>query len=108
MRKPRKSDIDEFIALPDSEKERIYARIEAETPDRSVARSRPLNARECKQWQRFKAKMGRPRIGKGAKTISLTVERGLLQQADAYARRHGLSRAALFAQGLRAVMSSAA
>ena len=27
------------------------------------------------------AKIGRPKIGKGAKTISLTVEKGLLKQA---------------------------
>jgi hypothetical protein len=108
MRKPHKSDIDEFIALPDAEKERIVAEIEAETPERRLARSRPLNATERKQWQRFKAKMGRPRVGKGAKTISLTVERELLRQADTYARRHGISRAALFAKGLRALMSAAA
>jgi len=51
--------------------------------------------------------MGRPRIGKGAKTISLTVEQSLLEQADAYARRHGISRSKLVAQGLRAVLGSA-
>jgi hypothetical protein len=108
MSKARKSAIDQFIALSDAQKERIVAQIEAETPQRRLARSRPLNARERKQWRRFKAKTGRPRIGKGAKTISLTVERGLLRQADAYARRHGLSRAALFAKGLLAVIKSAA
>jgi len=108
MHKPRKSVIDEFIALPDSEKERIYQEIEAETPEQSLARSRPLNAPERRQWRRFKSKMGRPKVGKGAKTISLTVELDLLKQADAYAKRHGISRAKLVAQGLHAILGSAA
>jgi hypothetical protein len=108
MRKPRKSDIDEFIALPDSQKERIARQIEARTPQQRLARSRPLNARERRQWRRFKSKIGRPKVGKGARTISLTVERDLLKQADAYARQHGLSRAKLVAQGLQAIIGSAA
>jgi len=108
MKKKRKFAIEEFIALPDSEKERIFQEIENETPEETLARSRPLNTRERRQWRRFKAKMGRPKIGKGAKTISLTVEKRLLDQADAYAKRHGISRAKLVAEGLRAVMGSAA
>lgn len=107
MRK-KKSVIKEFVALPDSEKERIYNEIDAESPEDRLANSRPLNARERKQWQRFKARMGRPKVGKGAKTISLTVEASLLKQADAYAKRHGMSRAKLVAQGLLAVIGSAA
>lgn len=108
MIKRKKSIIDEFIALPDSAKERIYREIDSETPEDRWARSRPLNARERRQWRRIKAKMGRPKIGKGARTISLTVERDLLEQADAYAKQHGISRAKLVAQGLMAVLGSAA
>jgi hypothetical protein len=108
MSKQKKSDIEEFIALPDAEKERIVKRIEAQTPQQRLVRSRPLNARERKQWRRFKAKMGRPKIGKGAKTISLTVEKDLLDQADAYAKQHGITRAKLVAQGLAAIIGSAA
>ena len=107
-KKPKKSAIDEFIALPDSEKDRIVQQFENETLEETLARSRPLNARERKQWRRFKAKMGRPKVGKGAKTISLTVEKNLLKQADAYAKRHGISRANLVAQGLQAIIGSAA
>ena len=76
-------------------------------PEDRLARSRPLNARERRQWRRFKA-MGRPKVGKSAKTISLTVEKSLLKQADAYAKRHGISRAKLVAQGLHAIIGSAA
>lgn len=107
MHKQRKSVIDRFIALPDSEKDRIVADIERETPSQRLVRSRPLSSKERKQWQRFK-KMGRPRVGEGAKTISLTVEKKLLKHADAYAKRHGISRATLVAQGLRAILGSAA
>jgi hypothetical protein len=94
MSKPKKSDIDQFIALPDSQKQRILKRIESQTPQQRLSRSRPLNAREQKQWRRFKSKMGRPKVGKGARTISLTVEKDLLDQADAYAKQHGISRSA--------------
>jgi hypothetical protein len=108
MKVRRKSDIDNFIALPDSEKERIVKEIEGETLEQTVARSRPLNARERRRWRRFKSKMGRPKVGKGAKTISLTVEKQLLDQADAYAKQHGISRAKLVAKGLQAILGSAA
>lgn len=108
MSKPRKSDIDKFISLPHSEKRRVVRQIESETPKQRLARSRPLNAEERRQWRRFKAKMGRPRVGKGVKTISLTVERELLAQADAYAKRHRISRAKLVAQGLQTILGSAA
>jgi hypothetical protein len=108
MKRRRKSDIEEFIALPEAQKERIVRQLEAETPQQRLARSRPLNARERQQWRRFKAKLGRPKVGKGARTISLTVERGLLAEADAYAKRHGISRAKLVAKGLQAILGSAA
>ena len=107
MPRKKKSVIDAFIALPDSEKERIFQEIEAESTESRLARSRPLNARERKQWQKFKA-LGRPKVGKGAKTISLTVERDLLAKADAFAKKHGMSRANLVAHGLIAIMGSAA
>jgi hypothetical protein len=97
VRNQKKSAIDQFIALPDAEKERIARQFDSETVEQSIARLRPLNAAERRQWGRFKAKAGRPKIGRGAKTISLTVERGLLQRADAYAKLHGISRARLFA-----------
>ena len=51
MSKPKKSVIDTFIALPDAEKERIYQQLDAETPAQRLARSRPLNAAERRQWR---------------------------------------------------------
>lgn len=81
------------------------AQFECETPEPSLARSRPLNAKERGQWKRFKSRMGRPKVGKGAKTISLTVEKDLLEHA--YANRHGITRAKLVAQGLQAILRAA-
>ncbi len=92
--------MDAFIALPDSEKERIYREIDAKTPEQLFAESRPLSRKEREQWKKFQRRMGRPTIGKGAKIISVSVERGLLKQADALAKEEGVSRAQIFARGL--------
>jgi hypothetical protein len=48
--------------------------------------------------------MGRPRLGKGTRTVSITVEIGLLNRADAYARTAGLKRSELFREGLKRVL----
>lgn len=53
---------------------------------------------------RAKAKMGRPVVGKGAKMVPISIERGLLQEADAFARQRGLKRSQMVAQGLRLLM----
>jgi hypothetical protein len=45
---------------------------------------------------------GRPKVGLGA----LSIEQGLLAQADRYAKRHGITRAALVAKGLKSVLGS--
>ena len=47
---------------------------------------------------------GRPRIGKGVQVVSLTVEKDLLKRADAHAKGQGISRAELFARGIRAIL----
>lgn len=51
-----------------------------------------------------RAKLGRPTIGAGAKIVPVTIERGLLKKADAFAKRHQLKRSQMVAQGLRLVM----
>lgn len=93
-------------AMSDAEKEKIIAEIESETPEQRWAASRPLTKAERERFNRWKkrANRGRPRVGKGAKPIAVTIERGLLKQADAYAKAHGLKRAELIAQALRAVI----
>jgi hypothetical protein len=48
-----------------------------------------------------KAKMGRPKVGAGAKIVPISIERGLLKRADAFAKRHRLKRSQMLAQGLQ-------
>jgi hypothetical protein len=108
MPKRKMSEIEKFIALPDTAKERAVRALDKESLAESLARSRPLNEEDRRRWGRFKSKMGRPKVGKGAKTISLSVERGLLARADAFAKKHGMSRARLVAAGLKAIIGDAA
>ena len=104
----RRLTIPEFEALPDAQKDRMVREIEAETPQQRLARSRPLNAREREQWRRFKKKAGRPKIGSGTKNVSVSLERDLLRAADRFAKRHGMSRSQLIAQGVKTIIGSAA
>ncbi len=103
----KRSAIEEFIALPDDEKDRIWQEIDRKTPDEVRAESRPLNAKEVAQWRRFKRKAGRPKVGKGAKMVALSIELKLLKCADAYAKRHGMKRSELIAKGLETVIGKA-
>jgi hypothetical protein len=59
---------------------------------------------EMAQWERAKRKRGRPQTGDGAKVICVTVEQGLLRRSDRMARKLGISRSALVARGLEAVL----
>ena len=74
----------------------------------SVAKFSPaVVVHTLESWKRAKRRgPGRPRIGKGAKRVLVTVERGLLEQADAYARRHHVTRSHLICDALRAIMTS--
>jgi hypothetical protein len=67
-------------------------------------KGRRLNVAERKQEKRFRMKLGRPRRGKGAKAVSVTIEQGLLSRTDAFAKRLGLSRAQLIARSLEQAM----
>lgn len=57
----------------------------------------PANKR---RWARVKKKMGRPKIGKGVKVVSISLEQGLLTKADNLAKKLGISRANLVSRGL--------
>ena len=105
------SPVDAFLALPDDEKERIWESFNREIP---ASETRPLTPKEQAEWRSFvraakaKRKAGRPRVGLGAQRVQVSVERGLLTRADAYARRNGLTRAQLVARGLKAVIGGKA
>jgi hypothetical protein len=71
-----------------------------------VEESRPLNAEERALWAKARRKPGRPKVGRGVRVISVSVERGLLGRSDALAQRLGISRASLVSRGLKAVLAA--
>ncbi len=105
-RTPRKREItaDDFIALPDEEKNRIVAEIDAETPEERLAKSKHLNKRERAEWKQIQAAMrrgpGRPKLGNGVQKVSVSIERSLMHRVDAYAKAHNMKRSELFASGV--------
>jgi len=104
----KKDTVAAFEALTDAEKERVWQEIDGLTTEQIEKRSKPLNAQERKLWQRFKRKVGRPRMGKGLKVVSVGLEKELLQKADALAKRRGVNRSTLVSEALRALIASAA
>jgi len=71
-----------------------------------VTGSRPLTAEERAWWERVRRRPGRPRRGRGAKVISVSVEQELLARSDALAKNLGISRALLIERGLKAVLAA--
>jgi len=65
----------------------------------------PMPPEAKAKWERAKRKRGRPKVGKGVKVISVSVEKDLLAKSDAMARRLGIPRATLIARGLRRVLA---
>ena len=100
-RVPTFRNTEEFLALSDAEKERVWESLNRPIP---FEETRPLTPEQRRQWRRFKRRVGRPRIGQGSKVVSISVEKSLLKRADAYAKRHGLKRAQVFRIGLESVL----
>jgi hypothetical protein len=71
-----------------------------------IRRFRDPSATERARWDKARRKRGRPRVGKGAKVIAVSLEKGLLIQCDRLAKRKKTSRASLIARGLRAVIAA--
>ena len=69
---------------------------------------RPMDQPSRARWERAKRKVGRPRRGKGARVISVSVEQDLLEASDRLAKQLGVSRARLIERGLRTVIASKA
>lgn len=90
-----------FDSLPAAEKQRIFDELERSTPERRRADSTAPTTAERARLHRVHKKMGRPKIGKGVKVISVSVELDLLKQADIYAKHAGMKRTELFTQALR-------
>ncbi len=88
--------------------EMTTAELEALTKDLDdefvAEKFKPLTARERTEWETIKRGRGRPLVGKGAKVVSVSIERDLLARADKAAKRVGVSRARLVAAGLSRVL----
>jgi hypothetical protein len=89
------------MALSDADKERVWESFNREIP---LEETKPLTPRQRELWKKAKRRVGRPKVGSGVKVISLSVEKGLLDRADAYAKATGLTRARIVAMGLEAVL----
>jgi hypothetical protein len=102
--KKTSSPYEKFAALSEAQKEAVYN--DCDDPDIAL-RSRPMSARMKKLWETAKRKGGRPRIGRGAARVLVSIERGLLEDADAFARRRCMTRSELFSRGVKAVLAKA-
>ena len=67
---------------------------------------KPLS-KKSKQLFAAARKRGRPQTGMGAEKIRISVERGLLKETDAAAKRLHVTRSELIARGLRTVLKKA-
>ena len=65
---------------------------------------RPLTPAQKARWLKAVKKRGRPRQGKGAQVISVSVEKDLLARSDRLARRLGVTRAGLIIRSLSATL----
>ena len=110
-KRPKEMMADDFIALPKREQDRIFAELDAQTPEQLLAKSRPLNARERAEWREIRKHLkrgrGRPRVGMGVARVAVSVERSLLGQADAYAKSHKLNRSELVSASLASYIGAA-
>ena len=83
------------------------ARETAELDEESVSDTfKPLTGEGRAEWAHINRKRGRPTVGKGAKVVSVSIGRRLLERADRLAKQKGIRRARLIARGLRAVLAA--
>lgn len=63
--------------------------------------ARPMNSRERAHWRKATAKRGRPKVGKGAVSVLMSMERGLLDDLDAYAKVAKVGRSKIVADAVK-------
>ena len=68
-------------------------------------KARPLTPKMKALWEKAKAK-GEPQNGKAEKTITVRLDKALLKRCTVLAKRKHLSRDALIARGLRALLAA--
>jgi hypothetical protein len=68
--------------------------------------SRPLTLEEQARWQRAKAKLSSSATDENEQTISVRLDKALLDRCTALAKKKRLSRDALIARGLRTLLAA--
>src|SRR5947208_1857073 len=101
--KRKHSPIEEFLALPDAEKEKVCAEFDKEF---ILDTFRPLTPAQRRLWERAKRTPDKPVKPEGRKVISVSLDKELVKRADAFAKKANLTRAALIARGLEAILPS--
>ena len=110
MRTERKTDEltgEKFDAMSPAERQKIIDEIERIPPEKLWAMSKPPTRAEQRKLDRIAKKLGRPKIGKGTRNISITVEIDLLKRAEAYSRRKHMKRSEVFSLGLMRLLKDA-
>lgn len=93
-----------FDAMSATQKQAVYDEIDSMSREELLAKLRPASPADIARAQGI-VRRGRPKIGKGTRQISITVEAGLLKEAEAYSRRNGLKRSELISQALRQMLA---
>lgn len=89
----------DFESLSAQEKEAFFAEAEAGSGDRG----NPLTSRQ-RLLHAEARRVGGRRKHHDAQTVSVSIEKSLLKQADQYAKEHEMSRSDLFTRGLRKLL----
>lgn len=110
MKAQRKNDeltVQRFESMSAAERQKIVDELDQLTTEQIRAMSRPPTAAEHRKLLRAVNKLGRPKIGKGTRNISITVEIDLLKRAEAYSRRKHMKRSEVFSLGLMRLLKDA-
>lgn len=110
MKTKRNSDEltgEKFDAMTPAERQKIIDEIERIPPEEFRAMSKPPTRAEQRNLDRIAKRLGRPKIGKGTRNISITVEIDLLKRAEAYSRRKHMKRSEVFSLGLMRLLKDA-
>ncbi|HET6251478.1 MAG TPA: hypothetical protein VFE47_27585 [Tepidisphaeraceae bacterium] len=93
-----------FERLSAQEKEDVYNYFDREIP---ASELRDPTSAQAAVLARHRKKMGRPQIGQGAKVVAVTLEKGLLQRVDEWAKKHEMKRSEVITRGLNLVIGKA-
>lgn len=107
--KKKQSSVERFLAKSEQRRQADVARFDKPLPvGPDGLPGKPLSPEQQEQWRRVRRRLkrGRPTVGMGAKRVPVSIEKGLLAEADAYAKRHKLKRSQMVAAGLRLVMKA--